>query len=59
MLVAARLALPAREAPAGIVTLTFSGDASIQLKVECLEAELQDLGPGLDPQSSKPEASGR
>jgi hypothetical protein len=27
------------------VTLTFSGDASIQLKVECIEAELTDLGP--------------
>ena len=24
---------------------TFSGDASIQLKVECIEAELRDLGP--------------
>ena len=33
------------EAPAGKVTLTFSGDASIQLKVECIEAELKDLGP--------------
>jgi hypothetical protein len=27
------------------VTLTFSGDASIQLKVECIEAEMTDLGP--------------
>jgi hypothetical protein len=26
------------------VTLTFSGDASIQLEVECIEAELKDLG---------------
>jgi hypothetical protein len=26
------------------VTLTFSGDASIQLQVECIEAELKDLG---------------
>ena len=33
------------EAPGGYVTLTFSGDASIQLKVECIEAELTDLGP--------------
>jgi len=32
-------------APGGYVTLTFSGDASIQLKVECIEAELTDLGP--------------
>jgi len=33
------------EAPGGYVTLTFSGDASIQLHVECIEAELKDLGP--------------
>ena len=30
--------------PGGRVTLTFSGDASIQLQVECIEAELKDLG---------------
>ncbi len=30
--------------PGGRVTLTFSGDASIQLEVECIEAELKDLG---------------
>jgi hypothetical protein len=30
--------------PGGLVTLTFSGDASIQLQVECIEAELKDLG---------------
>lgn len=33
------------ESPSGLVTLTFSGDASIQLQVECIEAELRDLGP--------------
>lgn len=33
------------EAPAGVVTLTFSGDAALRLEVECLEAELADLGP--------------
>jgi Protein of unknown function (DUF2948) len=33
------------EPPSGHVTLTFSGDASIQLQVECIEAELRDLGP--------------
>ena len=27
------------------MTLYFSGDASIQLEVECIEAELRDLGP--------------
>jgi hypothetical protein len=31
--------------PSGYVTLTFSGGASIRLKVECIEAELTDLGP--------------
>lgn len=31
--------------PSGTVTLTFSGDVSIQLNVECVEAELRDLGP--------------
>jgi hypothetical protein len=33
------------DAPAGLVTLTFSGGAAIRLEVECLEAELVDLGP--------------
>jgi hypothetical protein len=33
------------DAPAGLVTLTFSGSAAIRLEVECLEAELADLGP--------------
>ena len=32
------------DAPAGIVTLTFSGGGIIRLGVECLEAELADLG---------------
>jgi hypothetical protein len=27
------------------VTLTFSGGAALRLEVECLEAELADLGP--------------
>jgi len=35
----------ASEPPSGFVTLTFSGDASIRLQVECIEAELRDLGP--------------
>jgi DUF2948 family protein len=35
----------ADEHPSGYVTLTFSGGASIRLKVECIEAELTDLGP--------------
>jgi len=33
-----------RDAPAGAVTLTFSGGGAIRLEVECLEAELADLG---------------
>jgi hypothetical protein len=31
--------------PAGFVMLTFSGGAALRLEVECLEAELADLGP--------------
>jgi hypothetical protein len=34
----------AEAAPDGDVTLTFSGGAAIRLTVECLEAELKDLG---------------
>jgi Protein of unknown function (DUF2948) len=33
-----------RDAPAGTVMLTFSGGGAIRLEVECLEAELADLG---------------
>ena len=32
------------DAPAGTVTLVFSGGATLRLEVECLEAELADLG---------------
>jgi hypothetical protein len=32
------------DAPEGYVTLTFSGGAAIRLNVECVEAELKDLG---------------
>ena len=32
------------DTPAGVVTMTFSGSAVIRLEVECLEAELADLG---------------
>jgi hypothetical protein len=31
--------------PSGVVTLIFSGGAALRLEVECLEAELVDLGP--------------
>jgi len=33
------------DAPGGVVTLTFSGGVALRLEVECLEAELADLGP--------------
>jgi hypothetical protein len=33
-----------RDAPAGTVTMTFSGGGAIRLEVECLESELVDLG---------------
>lgn len=33
------------DAPGGVVLLTFSGGAALRLEVECLEAELADLGP--------------
>ena len=33
-----------RDPPAGVVTMTFSGGGVIRLEVECLEAELADLG---------------
>lgn len=33
------------DAPAGVVTLIFSGGPVLRLEVECLEAELADLGP--------------
>jgi hypothetical protein len=35
----------AHDPPAGAVTLTFSGGATLRLEVECLECELVDLGP--------------
>ena len=33
------------DAPGGVVMLIFSGGAALRLEVECLEAELADLGP--------------
>jgi hypothetical protein len=32
------------EPPAGTLTLTFSGGAAIRLEVDCLEAQMRDLG---------------
>jgi hypothetical protein len=39
------VAFEQNDAPGGVVTLTFSGGAALRLEVECLEAELCDLGP--------------
>ena len=33
------------DAPAGTITLIFSGGAALRLEVECIECELADLGP--------------
>jgi hypothetical protein len=33
-----------KEAPGGFVTLCFSGGGGIRLEVECIEAELRDIG---------------
>ena len=33
------------EAPAGCVVLTFSGGAAIRLDVECVDAQMRDIGP--------------
>lgn len=41
------------EAPAGSVTLVFSGGGAIRLEVECVEAQLRDLGPAWEA-SSRP-----
>ena len=41
------LAVPyeVEDAPEGHITLVFAGDAAIRLHVECIEAEMRDLGP--------------
>jgi hypothetical protein len=39
------VAFAENDAPAGVVTLTFSDGAMLRLEVECLEAEIADLGP--------------
>lgn len=32
------------EAPGGVVTITFSGGAAVRLEVECLDAQMRDMG---------------
>ncbi|MFM9939664.1 MAG: DUF2948 family protein [Hyphomicrobiaceae bacterium] len=44
-LLAIQFAAKAPDDPAGTVTLVFAGGGAIQLDVECIEAELRDLGP--------------
>jgi len=39
------IAFEPSEPPAGFVTLRFADGAGIRLQVECIEAELKDLGP--------------
>jgi hypothetical protein len=39
------IAFEEREAPAGVIQLTFSGGAGIRLEVECVDAQLRDIGP--------------
>ncbi len=34
-----------KDPPSGTITLYFSGDAAIQLDVECIEMAMRDLGP--------------
>lgn len=33
------------DSPGGVITLSFSGGGALRLEVECLEAEVVDLGP--------------
>jgi hypothetical protein len=39
------LSFETTDPPSGIVRLTFSGGAAIRLHIECIEAEMRDLGP--------------
>ncbi len=45
------------EEPSGVLTLIFSGGGAIRLDVECIEAELRDLGAAWRT-SRKPEHAG-
>jgi hypothetical protein len=47
------------DAPAGVVTLIFSGGGMLRLEVECLEAELADLGPAWPTKARPTHASER
>jgi hypothetical protein len=34
-----------KEAPGGVVLMTFSGGGALRLEVECVEAQMRDIGP--------------
>ncbi|MBX9759020.1 MAG: DUF2948 family protein [Beijerinckiaceae bacterium] len=38
------IAFEETDAPAGAVTVTFSGGAALRLEVECLDAQMRDMG---------------
>jgi hypothetical protein len=38
------IAEPAEEAPAAVLTLVFAGGGAVRLDVECVDAQMQDLG---------------
>lgn len=38
------LSFEVKDEPAGVVDLVFSGNSAIRLTIECVEAELRDLG---------------
>ncbi len=40
------ISFEAGEAPSGVIELIFADHCAIRLDVECIEAELSDLGPG-------------
>ncbi|MEZ5776083.1 MAG: DUF2948 family protein [Hyphomicrobiaceae bacterium] len=44
--------------PAGVVTLVFAGGGAVRLEVECVEAELRDLGPSWRTRSQPRHADG-
>lgn len=39
------------EAPSGSITLFFSQDRAVRLEVECIEAQMRDMGPVWEAQS--------
>ncbi|MEI9900166.1 MAG: DUF2948 family protein [Hyphomicrobium sp.] len=41
----------AADEPSGFITLHFAGDGAVRLEVECIEAELRDLGAAWRAQS--------